>query len=431
MNLERLAGLTWKILLLLTLGLCAPAHDFSVSAQNTDEVKPPVRRGRKAAPPAGPGGLASSSKDKFDLALFEANLRKAFDGKAIGYAYAINQGGQFKSSGANGYAILARDVNGILVDPNGVKHHEQLRMNIASVSKPITAVTVLRLLQENKVPGYPNLTIDSKVAPFLPSTWKQGNRVADLTFKELLSQYSGMWIIPGGATDTASLKSFIFNGVTRAKSEYKYINGNLAIFRIIIPYMTLSQRLRDNYSELYTTDPAAFDERISEIYVKTVNQKTLAPMDIAEAKMMAYGNTIEPRFYISPDNSAPGRLGGDWTKTGGGGGWNLSAMELAKFLAHVRYNDKILTPATRKLMDENHLGWMDPEEWDLFREHGAYLGHRGDLNWKDAKNVKVAGMTSLILNFPNGVQVALLVNSLGTYGSTHIVVAEAFDAAWK
>ena len=97
----------------------------------------------------------------------------------------------------------------------------------------------------------------------------------------------------------------------------------------------------------------------------------------------------------------------------------------------MRYNDKILTPATRKLMDENYLGWMDPAQWDLNREYGAYLGHRGDLNWRDANKVKIYGMTSMILNFPSGVQVSLLVNSLGTYGSTHDVVAKAFDAAWK
>lgn len=428
MNRERPARLTAKILGLILCCLCVPCAP--VSAQDTHEVKP-IRRGRKpAAPHAGPAGLSSTSKDKFDLDLFEANIRKTFDGKATGYAYAINLNGEFKRSGANGYAILARDVNGILIDPKGVKHDAQLRMNIASVSKPITAVTVLRLLQENKVPGYPNLTINSKVAPFLPTSWSQGNKVAELTFKDLLSQYSGM-NDNKGATDTESLRTWIATGVTRKKSDYIYINANLAVFRIIIPYMTLSQRLRDNFSELYNTDPADFDKRTSEMYVETVNQKTLAPMGIAEAKCMAYGNTIEPRFYVVPDNNLAGRLAGDWTKVGAGGGWNLSAKELAQFLAHVRYNDKILTPATRKLMDENYLGWMDPAEWDLFRQHGAYLGHRGDLNWKDANKVKTAGMTSMILNFPNGVQVALLVNSLGTYGSTHNVVAEAFDAAWK
>jgi CubicO group peptidase (beta-lactamase class C family) len=421
-----------KIVGLILLCLCAQALEAPASAQDTSEEQS-VRTGRRpAAPLKGPGTLTTSTK-KFDLDLFEANLRKAFDGKATGYAYAINQNGQLKRKGANGYAILARDVNGILTDPKGVKHHEQLRMNIASVSKPITAVTVLRLLQENQVPSYPNLTINSKVAPFLPSTWKLGPGVADLTFKDFMSQYTGM-NDNKGATDTAALKAWLATGVTRAKSDYIYINGHLAIFRIIIPYMTLSEQQRGSFSALYASDPAKFDELTSGIYIATVNQKTLAPMGIAKASMlgmMAFGNTIEPRMYIVPDNNAAGKLAGDWTKIGGGGGWNLSAVELAQFLAHVRYDDKILTPATRKLMDENYLGWMDPAEWDLNREHGAYLGHRGDLNWKDANKVKVAGMTSLILNFPNGVQVSLLVNSLGTYVSTHKAVAGAFDDAWK
>jgi hypothetical protein len=431
MNFVNLAKVLTRILGATLLCLCATAETSFVLAQDTGEVRPIRGVRRSAAPLGGNGGFASSSK-KFDLDLFETNLRKAFDGKATGYAYAINQNKQLQRSGANGYAILARDIQGILIDPKGVIHHQTLRMNIASVSKPVTAVTVLRLLQENKVAGYPNLTIYSKVAPFLPTTWKQGPKVADLTFKELMSQYSGM-NDNKGATDTPALKTWIESGVTREKSAYKYINGNLAIFRIIIPYMVASQTVRDNYSALAKSDAGKFDDLTSAKYVETVNKQTLAPMGIPEARCEFFSNTHETRFYIVADNGLPGRLAGDWTKKGGGGGWYLSALELAQFLAHVRYNDKILTPAFRKLMDENYLGWMDPDPdiWNLYGDHGAYLGHRGDLNWKDKNDVKIAGMTSLILNFPNSVQVALLVNSLGTYGSTHKVVADAFDASWK
>ena len=135
-------------------------------------------------------------------------------------------------------------------------------------------------------------------------------------------------------------ESFIANGVTRDKDDYEYINANLAIFRIIIPYITLSQRLRDNYSELYKTDPAKFDDLTSARYVETVNKWTLAPMGIPEARCEFFSNTHETRFYIVPDNGADGRLAGDWTKIGGGGGWYLSAIELAQFLAHVRFNTK-------------------------------------------------------------------------------------------
>lgn len=413
---------------MLCLLCLAFAQTALVRAQDTHEVRS-ARSGGARSKPAAKANEKLSPTGKFDLNLFEANIRKAFDGKSIGYSYAINQGGQFKRSGANGYAILARDVDGILVDPLGVKQHEQLRMNIASVSKPITAVTVLRLLQENKVPGYPNLTINSKVAPFLPSTWKMGEGVADLTFKDFLSQYTGMTV--GGATDTAAIRAWIAAGTPRAITDYEYINANLAIFRIIIPYMMMSQRLRDNYSKLSDTDFADFETQMSNQYVEAVQTKTLIPMGILNAYPKPYGNTIETRFYNSPDNKATGRREGDWTKISGGGGWYLSAMELAKFLAHVRYNDKILTPATRKLMDANYLGWMPPDEWDLNGKHGDYLGHRGDLRWNKDDPEKRVGMTSMVLNYPNGVQVAVLVNSLGTYSGIHTGMRDAFDTAWK
>jgi CubicO group peptidase (beta-lactamase class C family) len=431
MDFVRLTKVLTKFLGATLLALCATVPASRVLAQDTQEVMP-IRGARRPARQVIAKDDRTTSSKTFDLDLFEANLKKAFDGKATGYAYAINQNKQLKRSGANGYAILARDIQGILTDPKGVKHHQTLRMNIASVSKPVTAVTVLRLLQQHQVAGYPNLTINSTVAPFLPTTWKQGNKVASLTFKELMSQYSGM-NDNKGATDTPALKTWIATGVTRAKSDYIYINGNLAIFRIIIPYMVASQSVRDQYNELAKFNPAAFDDITSVKYVQTVNKQTLAPMGIPEARCEFFSNTHETRFYIVPDSGLPGILAGDWRKVGGGGGWYLSALELAQFLAHVRYNDNILTPASRKLMDENYLGWMDPdpELWDLYGDHGVYLGHRGDLIWRDKNKVAIGGMTSLILNFPNSVQVALLVNSLGTYGSTHKVVADAFDASWK
>ncbi|HEX8293887.1 MAG TPA: hypothetical protein VF570_19130, partial [Pyrinomonadaceae bacterium] len=113
MNVRSLCRATAKIAGLILLCLCAPGAGASASAQDTHEVKP-VRSGRRpVAKTGGPAALAPAGK-KFDLDLFEANVKKAFDGKSIGYAYAINEAGQLKRSGANGYAILARDIQGIL-----------------------------------------------------------------------------------------------------------------------------------------------------------------------------------------------------------------------------------------------------------------------------------------------------------------------------
>ena len=424
------AALLWPSARSLRLPLAcllAPLLTCSARAQDTGDL-----RGAERGMPKAGAGIVLAPANKFDLDLFESNLKKAFDGKAIGYSYAINQGGQLKRTGEGGYAVLGRDFEkgGIIINPEGTEQSHLKRMNIASVSKALTSVTVLKIIQDKLTPGHPNLTINSKVAPFLPSGWMQGPGVANLTFKELMSQYSGMSIIPNGSASTPNLKLWIATGVTRAKSDYKYINGNLGIFRIIIPYMRASAKARKGLDLLEKVNPTNFSTMTAQMYVKEVSG-LLVKMGINNASCKPEGDFLPTRFYNSPDNGVAGQLAGDWTVGAGGGGWYLSAMDLARFLAAVRYNDKILSPTTRKLMDANYLGWMDPGPWSLNGTYGKYLGHRGDLNWNKDDPKKRVGMTSLILNYPNGVQVAILVNSLGTYPSIHTGMRDAFDNSWK
>lgn len=371
--------------------------------------------------------IAANTKE-FDIDLFEQNIRKALDGKSVGYAYAINMNGQLKKQGANGYAVLPQDMptDGIKIDPNGVKQSAQKRMNIASVTKTITATTVLKIIQDKLTKDYPNLTIDSKVSPFLPASWKRGPGVDSLTFKELMSQFSGMNL--EGGTDLAGLKLWIETGVTRPKSEYKYKNSNLAIFRIIIPYMLSFSQIRKAMDAQALANPDSFNELVSNAYRDTVNKLVLQPMGILNANTKLEGDFLPTRFYSFLDMKKKGTLTEDWTLVSGGGGWYLSAVNLAQFLAHLRYDNKILTPATRKLMDDNYLGWMSPEGgWPVTGDFGVYRSHEGDLLYgSEPKN----GMTSIIMNYPNGVQVAILVNSLGTYTKAVSLARIAFDNAW-
>ncbi|NIP79482.1 MAG: serine hydrolase, partial [Gemmatimonadetes bacterium] len=93
----------------------------------------------------------------FDVDLFEQNIRDALDGETVGYAYAISEHGQLAASGANGFARTA--VDGQLAQSAGK------RTNIASVTKTITAVAVLQLLERR------GLTIDSDIDPWIPADW--------------------------------------------------------------------------------------------------------------------------------------------------------------------------------------------------------------------------------------------------------------------
>jgi D-alanyl-D-alanine carboxypeptidase len=366
--------------------------------------------------------LAANTKE-FDIDLFEQNIRKALDGKSVGYAYAINQNGQLKKEGAGGYAVLPQDMptEGIKIDPKGTAQFARKRMNIASVTKTITATTVLKIIQDKLVKDYPNLSIDSKVNPFIPASWKRGPGVTDLTFKELMSQLSGMNL--EGGTDIEGLKTWIATGVTRPKSEYIYKNSNLAIFRIIIPYMLSNSVVRKSLDAHALANLESFNALVSNSYKDTVNKLVLEPMGILNANTKSEGDFLPTRLYSFPDNKKKGTLTNDWTLVSGGGGWYLSAVNLAQFLAHLRYNNKILTPATRKLMDDNLMGWR-PAGWSYKGDYGLYLAHGGGLNYgTDA-------MASCIMNFPNGVQVALLINSAGTYSDKYKLLGGAFDNAW-
>jgi CubicO group peptidase (beta-lactamase class C family) len=362
----------------------------------------------------------------FDLNLFEKNIRKALDGKSVGYAYAINLNGQLKRKGAGGYAILKRDLaDGTkLSDPKGIPQSPDKRMNIASVTKTLTATTVLKILQDKLAQGHPNLTVDSKVEPFLPTSWVKGPGIKDLTFKELLSQFSGM-NDNGGDTGIAALKAWIAKGVTRPKNDYVYINANLAIFRIIIPFMTMPIYKRAHHNIMAKMNEEKFDEVMSSQYIEEVNDLVLKPMGMPTADCK--NTDPQPTRLYNTANQAKGYVVGDWTKVSGGGGWFLSAVDLARFLAHLRYNNQILSPATRKIMDDHFLGWRKVGGSPT-GDYGIYHAHGGGLFYGSGDNQ--TGMTSCIMNFPNGAQVALLINSLGTYSSKYTLLKEAFDNAW-
>jgi hypothetical protein len=376
-----------------------------------------------AAQAQGINTKAAANAREFDINLFEQNIRKALDGKSIGYAYAINHNGLLKKEGANGYAVLAQDLakDGIILDPKGVKQSARKRMNIASVTKTLTATTVLKILQDKLAKDAANLTIESKVNPFLPAFWKRGPGVADLTFKELLSQMSGMNLEYD--TDIEGLKNWIAKGVTREKSDYKYKNSNLAIFRIIIPYLLSTPQIRKSLDAHAAMNLESFNVLVSNQYVSAVNKLVLEPMGIFNASCKSQGDFVPTRLYSFPHDNKNGTLVGDWTPKSGGGGWFLSAFELAKFLAHLRYNNQILSPASRKMMDDNLMGWR-PAGWSYKGDFGLYLAHGGGLNY--GTDV----MTGCIMNFPNGVQVALLINSAGTYGDKYKLLGEAFDNSW-
>lgn len=362
----------------------------------------------------------------FNIDAFEDNLRAALHNKAVGYAYAITQNGQLKKSGHNGAARTN-------VDAPYAAQSASRRMNIASISKPITATLVHKMIQDKMVPGYPNLSLNSRIFPFLPSDWVKGPGVNQITFAEMLSQYTGM-NDNGGSTGTNDLKQWIATGVTRPKTQYKYINANLAIFRILIPYMIFDANGRNALNQLEDNNPAGFSKFCGEIYKQAVRTVLFQPMGIANADMV--NDDTNPTLLYSTDPLEKGIKNGDWTEVGAGGGWYLSAIDLARFFSHLRYNNNILTPATRLAMNDlskcpgpecRMLGWQRP----FLGEYGYYYYHSGSLTYGGDEDPTPRGMRGIVMNFPNNTEAVLLVNSIGTYEFITNLMADAFDEAWQ
>lgn len=362
----------------------------------------------------------------FDVNKFENYLRSKLDGNAVGYTFVVYRNGKYVRSGNSGYAVLKKDDPKMLSE-FGYSLEPQTRMNIASVTKTITATAVLKAIQDKRVVGYPALTIDSKINDFLPPNWTRGPGVASLTFKDMMSQYSGMFD-NGGDTSIGGLRAWIKSGVTRPKTAYKYINGNLAIFRIILPYMLASEETRKGWNYVAQYDDGALNFGVSNSYKEIVRELVFTPSELQNIDMK-YTSEAPTRWY-NQNNNAKGYADTDWTLIGGGGGWVMSAYELAQFMAHLRYDDKILKPASRKLMDDNMLGWEDPAAWKQFQGlYGNYLGHGGGLSYNTAKPETTVGMNSVIINYPSGIQGVLLINSLGNYPHKAQLMRDAFDAA--
>ena len=410
-----------RVFALAALAVCAAAP--CASAQDQSAERSEARRGALplSAAPKPPTGA------RFDLDKFEQNIKNAFAGdKATGYAYAINVDGQLKRSGKGGVAQRARDhenEDGVNVP---VEQSPTKRMNIASVTKTITAAAVLRAIQDNKAVGHPNLTINSKIDPFLPASWARGAGVKDLTFKDLLSQYSGM-NDNGGSTDGKALQKWIADGATREKEDFKYINANIAIFRVVLPYMLASEATRKNWDYLAQHDNVALNLAVSNEFRRILRETIFEPMGIKDAEFKSADPV--PTLLYNSTNEVKGYAVGDWLLAGGGGGWFLSAVDLARFLAHLRYNDKILSPSTRQKMNDFRLGWRPPKEYGTVQgKHGNYYAHGGGLKY--GPDDATVGMSSGIMDYGNGVQAALVINSLGTYGDKIRILRDAFDNAW-
>ncbi|MEM7247447.1 MAG: serine hydrolase [Acidobacteriota bacterium] len=345
---------------------------------------------------------------KFDRATFIQNIRDTFDDETVGYAFSVVEDGVMVH--ADGIGLARKTADGLL------EQNQTYRMNIASVSKTITATAVLQLLDEK------NVSPTSSIIDWLPTDWEPDESIEDVTFENLMKHRSGLNDNANDSYGYNSLKSYIEanNASTpEDRAVYAYQNTNYAMFRIILPYLW-----GFDPAEVLPAVPADLAHAV--LYVVYVREYVLKPAFVFSASC-DQDSTNAALEYNFADDTVAGTHPGNWTLWSGGGGWYLSAVDLARFLGALSQDGTLLSAEARAYMESEFTGWNNPQDWSWgYGAHGVYRNHGGDLGIDND-----SGMDVCVMKYTNGIQAGLLINSrLGTYNYQCVELRDAFDDAW-
>ncbi len=357
----------------------------------------------------------------FDLNSFQSQIQAQVSGKkTVGYAFAIAKDGKIVRKKAGGKRLKKGEGN--------KKMTPGTRLNVMSVSKTITAVAVLQLLEKR------NLSINAPIAPWLPKNWKRGygfKKKNSLTFKHLLTHTSGLrqrfdelkkknkhgpW---GNAWD--GLKFIVKKGVRKkhvGKQGNFYKNANYALFRVLVPALLFG-------GPKTVTKQAHVGQ-----YMLYVGSKVTAPSGIKTLACVKANGYKHARAYDVSGKVKGGSLPlTSMTGCGGHAGFQLSAVELAMFMKALRCRgkkSKLLSKKNCKRMNQHRLGWNRASNGTGNRK-GKYW-HGGA--WFGGKNKPRREMLSCVMQFPMGVEAALVVNSgIKSGKSPCTILLNAFEGA--
>ena len=341
------------------------------------------------------GGTIYHGKNYITINQFADSLKKELDGRVIKYAFVVRhklaitsrEAGK-KNTGTNNFTIDSK-------------------CNIASVTKTITAVAVLQLLEKK------NLTLDEPVWRYLPATWNT-SLIKNITFRQVLTHSAGFPNPPlADNVDYGDVWNTIEGGpnpVTLNNHDYK--NINYGICRILVDFL-------DGY------DPTAYanQEYGTGSYFINYLQKNI--FDLIHVQNVSFtpqsfNTTLFFKNTHVTGDGEPGTDYGNWLLKPGSAGIQLSAKELSEFLFFLETDNKFISKNMRSQMESSKIGWDDINAFvgDEFLYKGGYFG--------DPRHLDPI-LESAIFHFKNGLEISIIVN--GDPG--HDAVRTAYEKAWN
>lgn len=322
----------------------------------------------------------------FDAAGFAASLHAALQDQVAGYAMRLLH---------HGLPIQTRTWNWAKTESDGGEGWtDSTRMHVASVSKFITAVAMLRLLHEKQI------ALDSPIIGFLPAYWAKGPNIDRITFRHLLTHRSG-FVNGKFESDFLFMKAHVAAGVDAVGADVAtYRNMNFGLCRILMA--TVLGAIAP--SATFTLDgidlnDVHWDAVAINIYSSYVQAAVFAPAGVSGPSLQHLpADALAYTFPISD----PGWNSSPLMATAGGAAWHMSVDELAKVLSSVRRGGAILPAERLQAMLDSGIGIDTPQETPL-----------GSLYWKGGYWGDPHGHReqALVFLLPRDMELALLTNS--------------------
>ena len=366
-----------------------------------------------------------ASNKVFNPVTFRNRLITALNNSATvprGYAIVISQNGNWVDTFATGSAHYTAGNKGF------APMYVNQELNIASVSKTITAVAVLQLLTKNELePG-------DKIGQWLPAYWNAKPVIKDLTFKELLTHSSGLL---DGSHSWDSIRATVKRGLDDAsKPTRAYANINFTLFRAIIPFL-IDKNAAKNKEASYGGNIAAFELWMSQTYTSYVQQRVFAPIGMNNITCKPSVNTAQMFSEFAKNAPAAGIASatpGDWSNAVAGGGFYMSTMEMARFMAFLAHTNNMLTKDEKTMMDNLQLGWdtNDSQMTDMGQSYGKGGALYSDANNTGDNDAGDPGLQTLVVQYPKGIELSWSINSIpGNWRNLSTIARNAYNQSWE
>ncbi len=350
-----------------------------------------------------------ANEQVFKPEIFKQKLQASLS-DANGYGFVITQNKQIAATAEAGTGSQGS---------TGAKQPYSIDkyINIASVTKTITATTFLKLMALHSI------ALDSSIGPWLPDVWNKNGLMSAITFRQLLTHTSG---IRSSSTTWESLKTIIA-APPEGNNSRIYSNINLALFRAMLPRMHNPAL----YNLMQSKPAAEFEQWMAEQYIMVVQDNIFKKIGLNNRACLPLpGNTID--LFSEGPNAPVSRQTGDWTNACGAGGFYLTTRDLSKFIVYLANTEDFLTNSQKDTMDAQRLGWWQR----LVVKNGTAFAHDGalytDLNGDGTVSKGDVGLQTLIMKFPQSVEVAITVNSVGNgWRNLYTIAVNAYNDSFE